>query len=78
MSAHITDIDDLLGREKRVIWPPPEPETSLVEMRDEPAFSPSPPPPPIMSPSPVPPAPVPQVPGIYRERTEGRVSAVYP
>ena len=59
MSAHITDIDDLLGRDKRVIWPPPEPETEtyVTDIPDS-TFSPSPPPPP----SPVPPpAPAPQV-----------------
>ena len=74
MSAHITDLDDLLGRDKRpVLWPPPQspepPEDysrpEAAEFRDydrpEAAFSPSPPPPPVMSPSPVPPPPPPQV-----------------
>ncbi len=64
MSAHITDLDDLLGRDKRpIVWPPPqspEPPEEMDLHRPEAAFSPSPPPPPVMSPSPVPP-PLPQV-----------------
>jgi hypothetical protein len=64
MSAHITDLDDLLGRDKRpVLWPPPQsPEPEMEDRgRPEVAFSPSPPPPPVMSPSPIPPPLPPQV-----------------
>jgi hypothetical protein len=62
MSAHITDLDDLLGRDKRpVLWPPPQSPEMEDRGRPEVAFSPSPPPPPVMSPSPIPPPLPPQV-----------------